>query len=64
MDSITLSFNVDIARVQQLGIDPTTSEGKAALQRMFLELLGVVELDPEEWSEEELKILQEFLKEV
>jgi hypothetical protein len=36
MDGIALSFNVDVAKLQQLGVDPTTSEGKAWLQRMFL----------------------------
>ena len=36
MDSITLRFNVNVAKLQELGVDPTTSEGKAKLREFFL----------------------------
>lgn len=36
MDGINLTFNVNIANLQRLGLDPTTSEGKAKLIQLFL----------------------------
>lgn len=40
MDPITLIFNVDIAALQKLGVDPTTSEGKAELHALLIECLN------------------------
>lgn len=40
MDAVTLNFNVDIGKLRELGIDPTTSEGKLRLRQMFLDGLG------------------------
>lgn len=36
MDPITLTFNVDIAKLKAAGVDPSTSEGKLFLRTMFL----------------------------
>jgi len=36
MEPVTLSFNMDIAALQELGVDPTTSEGKAQLKEFLL----------------------------
>jgi len=37
LEGISISFNVDVAALQKLGIDPTTSEGKAALKEVIIE---------------------------
>jgi hypothetical protein len=65
MDGISLTFNADVAKLQQLGLDPTTSEGKQKLVTLFLEAIDIgCQSAAEEWSEEESEILQEFLKEI
>lgn len=61
-DPITVTFNVDIEKLKQLGVDPTTSEGKARIRGLFLEALDVgARSAAEEWTGEEFLILQEFL---
>lgn len=40
MDPITLSFNVDLAKLRSLGIDPATSEGKQALRAIIIACLN------------------------
>lgn len=69
MDGISLVFNVDVAKLQQLGVDPTTSEGKQKLKTLFLHALDIaLEIqaleERSEWSEGESEIMQEFLKEI
>lgn len=39
MEGIDLRFNADVEKLRQLGIDPTTSEGKATLQQFLLRAL-------------------------
>lgn len=67
LEAINISFNVDVAELQTLGIDPTTSEGKAQLQRMFLDGLSAalsasVGDEPDDEVQTDL-VMREFLKE-
>lgn len=46
MNTVTLNFNVDISKLQELGVDPTTSEGKERLRTLFLEGLDALRSHP------------------
>jgi hypothetical protein len=68
MEGINLIFNVDVAKLQQLGVDPTTSEGKAWFVQMFLDGLSAsLDQSPGDEPDDELQldaIRREFLKEI
>jgi hypothetical protein len=53
MDGINLTFNANIANLQRLGLDPTTSEGKEKLIQLFLKSIAC-SLDKKtgEWFEQ------------
>lgn len=40
MEGVAINFNMDVAELQELGVDVTTSEGKAYVQQMFLDALA------------------------
>ena len=37
MDGVTISFNMNVQELQELGVDVTTSEGKAEMKQLILE---------------------------
>jgi hypothetical protein len=39
MEGVEISFNVDVEMCREVGVDPTTSEGKARIRRLVLEAL-------------------------
>jgi len=67
MEGIDLRFNVDVEKLRLLGVDPTTSEGKAWLQQMFLDGLSATldqSVGDEPDDEAQLDTIQrEFLQE-
>lgn len=40
LEGISLTFNVDVAALQELGLDPTTSEGKLELRTFVVQALN------------------------
>jgi len=44
MDGVTISFNMNVQELQELGVDVTTSEGKAEMKQLILEAVrhGIV----------------------
>ena len=65
LDGISISFNVDVAALQKLGIDPTTSEGKAVLRGVIIDSLqDQLDVSPRNQDTVELDgICEAFLQE-
>jgi len=65
MDSITLNFNVNVSKLQEIGVDPTTSEGKATLKQFLLDYAsdGVWAGESHKDKDRDHTILDAFLEE-
>jgi hypothetical protein len=61
MDGINLTFSANIANLQRLGLDPTTSEGKAKLIGLLLRSIEWTLATTAPFRDHEEDILREFL---
>ena len=64
LEGISITFNVDVAELQTLDIDPTTSEGKATLRATIIDALqDLLDASPRNQDTVELDgICKAFLK--